>query len=156
MESHDLVAKRLGLLSRHARELLAPQCPGSWRWTKADIADAIREWTARHGQPPRARDWRCSPGAHLPRLHEGARKWPDTGRTFKRRFDTWEEAWFFALCGRDWDADIVDPADPTADLRSRPIQDAVGRLLSEFLFDVRAGSTRRAHLPDPRWGKSTT
>ena len=155
MESHDLVAKRLGLLSRHARELLAPQCPGSWPWTKADIADAMREWTARHGRLPRDCDWRRGPGAHLPRLHEPAGKWPDPG-TVTSHFGTWKNALFFALCGREWAADVIDPADPTADLRSGPIQDAVGRLLSEFLFDVRASSTRRAHLPDPRWGKSTT
>lgn len=155
MDSRELVAKRLGLLRRHAGGLLAPQCRGTWLWTKADIADAIREWAARHGQPPRDRDWRDTPGAHLPRLHEPAAKWPHP-KTVTSRFDTWEDAVFFALCGREWDADVIDPADPTAELRGARIQDAVGRLLIEFLFDVRAGSTRRAHLPDPRWGKSTT
>lgn len=155
MDGGDLVAKRLGISPREAGELLAPQCPGTWLWTKADIADAVREWTARRGQPPRDRDWRGGPGARFPRLHETAAKWPDP-KTVTSRFDTWERAAFFALCGREWDADVIDPADPTADLRSTHIDDALGRLLIEFLSDVRAGSTRRTHIPDPRWGQSTT
>lgn len=31
------------------------------RWTRAEIIDAIREWTALYGEPPRAADW--NPGS---------------------------------------------------------------------------------------------
>jgi hypothetical protein len=151
MGSRDLVAKRLGISARQAGELLASQCRGTWRWTKADIAAAVREWTARYGQPPRDRDWRGGPGARVPRLHEPAAKWPDP-KTVMSRFDNWEEAAFFALRGREWAADVIDADDPAAELTTTTIHEAIGQLLIDFLFDVRAGSTARVGLPDRQGG----
>ena len=69
MDGRDLLAKRLGISPRQARELLAPQCPGTWLWTKADIADAVREWnraprpTAAAGSRLARRAWRTLPAA---------------------------------------------------------------------------------------------
>ncbi|MEA2230461.1 MAG: hypothetical protein QOD83_277 [Solirubrobacteraceae bacterium] len=150
MDGRDLVAKRLGISLRQAGDLLAVECRGPWRWTKADIADAVREWTERRGQLPRDRDWRAGPGACLPRRHEAA-KWPSY-TTVTNRFDTWEEAAFFALCGREWKAEVIGPDDPTADLRTTDIHDALGRLVIDFLFEVKTGATRPEHHADPRWG----
>ena len=151
MGSRDLVAKRLGVSGSQAADLLAVECTGNRLWTKADIADAIREWTARHGERPRDLDWRSGPGAHLPRLHDPAAKWPDY-KTVRSRFDSWDEASFFALSGRAWKQDVVDSDDPTAELRTTAIREALGRLLIDFLFDARTGRTRRDDQRDPRWG----
>jgi hypothetical protein len=151
MDSRELVAKRLGISPHMAEDLLAPECTGNRLWTKADIADAVREWTERHGERPRDLDWRSGPGVRLPRLHGSAAKWPDC-KTVRDRFDSWDEAAFFAMSGREWNQDVIDPDDPTAELRSIGIREALGRLLRDFVFDVTSGRTPADHQRDPRWG----
>jgi hypothetical protein len=151
MDRHELIARRLGVSRREAEELLAVECPGAWRWTKADVADAIREWTALHGEPPRDRDWRGGPGRRLLRLRGPASKWPDP-KTVTARFEIWEEAVFFALSGREWKQDVIDPDDPTANLRGGDIRTAVRRLVAEFIVDAEIGAALPDREPDPRWG----
>jgi hypothetical protein len=134
-----------------AGDLLAVQAVDPRRWTKADIADAVREWTAKHGRLPADRDWRSdAPTRHDQR---GGPKpgWPDPD-TVRTRLGGFEEAAFFAFCGREWKHDVIDPQDPTVRLRRAGLDDAVKRLLIAFLADVNTGATRPQYLSDPRWG----
>ncbi len=61
-------------------------------WTRAEVAEAIRAWTAEHGAPPRYRDW--TPGRGAAWAAESPR-WPSAAvvaSLYRGRADPWNAA----------------------------------------------------------------
>jgi Homing endonuclease associated repeat len=82
-------------------------------WTRAEVAVAIRAWTAEHGAPPRYRDW--TPGRGATWEAESPR-WPSAAvvaALYRGRADPWNAALRDAgavPCQRRWDDAAVRAA----------------------------------------------
>lgn len=124
------------------------------RWTRVEIARAIREWIEEYGFAPRRKDWR--PGDHEPGSPEALRfqsftatgepRWPNTGTVVggldwddgTSQFPTMDHAVYYALTKEDYGEPWQDRKD-----RSR-LKGRVDELVNAFVRERAVESARPA------------